>query len=395
MKYVHILLIVTAYLLLPGNVQAEPRTIHVEWQYPYNGVIDGFRLYHLNSQICETRDPAATSLDCNVDFPDGAAEFYMTSFRADGSESEPSAPLTYIFSSALQAKFTIDNLEGVSPLRVAFDASGSTGSIISYNWIFGDGETASGRTVTHLYTLQGTYTATLVVKDNLGATHRQSTSIVVNPPAAAKIPPKAVISASKAVGKTPLQISFDATGSSDADGTIVSYAWDMGDGGAATGAKVDYTYTTPGTYNPVLLVTDDTGLTDTATTPVIVDEPASTTNSPPAAIITITSSSGYAPLTVRFTADKSYDPDGQIDSYTWNFGDGSSAEGPSVTHTFYQPANYQVSLKVTDNSGATDTTRRVIKVKDSSHKPAQKRLPPSILSVYKLLLKGAKGNEAP
>jgi PKD repeat protein len=59
-------------------------------------------------------------------------------------------------------------------------------------------------------------------------------------------------------------VNFSATGSNDPDGTIVSYAWDFGDGNTASGENVSNTYLQRGVYIAVLTVTDDQGLTSTA-----------------------------------------------------------------------------------------------------------------------------------
>ncbi len=62
-------------------------------------------------------------------------------------------------------------------------------------------------------------------------------------------------------------------------------------------------------------------------------------------------------LTVTFDASSSYDDDGYIVNYTWNFGDGSSetTSQPTIQHTYSQPGTYQVTLTVTDNDGLVST----------------------------------------
>ena len=65
---------------------------------------------------------------------------------------------------------------------------------------------------------------------------------------------------------------------------------------------------------------------------------------------------GYIPLTVRLDAADSYDPDGDIASYRWSFGDGGAATGASVVHTFATPGRHTARLEVTDNEGATAAT---------------------------------------
>ncbi len=75
--------------------------------------------------------------------------------------------------------------------------------------------------------------------------------------------PTAVLSADPTSGLAPLTVNFSATGSSDADGSIVSYLWNFGDGGSQSGATAQRVYSVPGTYTATLTVTDNAGLTDT------------------------------------------------------------------------------------------------------------------------------------
>lgn len=163
------------------------------------------------------------------------------------------------------AEFTLNPTEGEAPLPVDFDASTSSvqapRTIASYSWNFGDGNTASGVTAAHTYTTPGQYTVTLTVTDSVGLTSESSNTVTVVAPKAA---PTAAAVATPSTGPAPLAVTLDASGSSDSDGTIVSYSWDLGDGGSASGAVVNHTYSTPGTYVATVTVTDNHGLTDTA-----------------------------------------------------------------------------------------------------------------------------------
>ncbi len=83
--------------------------------------------------------------------------------------------------------------------------------------------------------------------------------------------------------------------------------------------------------------------------------PACTTlapaNMPPQAAFSTNPSSGEAPLQVSFNASASSDPDGQIVSYTWDFGDGSSAQGMTTSHTYQSAGVYSIRLTVRDDDG--------------------------------------------
>lgn len=69
---------------------------------------------------------------------------------------------------------------------------------------------------------------------------------------------------------------------------------------------------------------------------------------------------------ITFDGSKSYDPDGTIVSYHWEFGDGSSGEGMTVTHAYSEPGSYTVTLTVTDDGGLTGSDTAIITVEEAS-----------------------------
>jgi PKD repeat protein len=148
-------------------------------------------------------------------------------------------------------------------------------------------------------------------------------------------------------------VSFDGSGSSDPDGSIASYSWDFGDGSpAGSGATPEHTYTTEGTYDVTLTVTDNLGRTGTKTVEVSV------VNEAPVAEFSATQSE----LSVSVDGTASEDPDGSIAAYAWDFGDGSNDTGPTASHTYAAGGTYDVTLTVTDNQGATDSTTKAVTV---------------------------------
>ncbi|MHB8790251.1 MAG: PKD domain-containing protein [Desulfobulbaceae bacterium] len=304
-----------------------------------------------------------------MDQPDGEVLFTITAIFQDGTESLHSAPFSYIFSTTLKAQLTAVPLEGQTPLPVAFDASSSTGTILSHDWAFGDGNTAAGNTASYIYATAGNYTVTLKVTDNIGAIDRETVSVMATSASALNNPPVAVISSSSSVGDAPLDVAFDGSGSSDSDGTILAYYWDLGDGGTASGALAANTYISSGTFYSALTVTDDGGLPDSSSTPIIVSRPPAEENIPPDAVISASASLGTAPLTVAFNALASTDPDGEINSYAWNFGDGTIGAGVNVEHLFIEPGIFIVMLKVTDNMGASSNASYSVIIKTGVPEP--------------------------
>ncbi len=158
---------------------------------------------------------------------------------------------------------------------------------------------------------------------------------------------------------TDLSCDFDGTGSSDSDGSIASYSWDFGDGATATGSTASHTYASGGTYTVTLTVADDDGATDSEAKDVSVTD--GTANSPPTSDFTYS----ITDLTVDFT-DQSTDSDGSIASWSWDFGDGDTSTAQNPSHTYASGGTYTVSLTVTDDDGATDTSAQDVTVTEPS-----------------------------
>lgn len=240
---------------------------------------------------------------------------------------------------------------GTAGTPVLLDGSGSAdpdGTIVAYNWDFGDGNTGTGPSPSHAYVLPGVYNITLAVTDDSGAVDSATTSANIDPAnQAPTADPNGPYS-----GTVNTAVAFDGTGSTDPDGTIVSYAWDFGDGNTGTGSATSHTYLAAGIYNVALTVTDDGGLTNTATTTANIGEvinqpPVANANGPYA---------GTVNLPVAFDSTGSGDPDGTIVAYDWDFGDGNTGTGPNPIHIYVAQGTYNVTLTVTDDSGAVDSS---------------------------------------
>jgi PKD repeat protein len=264
------------------------------------------------------------------------------------------------------ARFTLAPASGHAPLKVSFSAANSTdsdGTIVSYRWNFGDGYKGSGATTWHIYKSKSRRQATLTVTDNYGATGTVTRTVDVLKP---NVLPVARFTLSPAAGHAKLKVSFNAAKSTDSDGRVVSYSWNFGDGYRGSGAIVEHTYKSKNRCKAILTVIDDDGGQDTAAEFVNVLAP----NHPPVASFTLSPDTGYTPLKVSFNANHSNDSDGRIVSYKWDFGDGKTASGRSVTHLFSEKKRFQVILTATDDDGATDTAAGYVRV--LNHAPTAK-----------------------
>ena len=224
-------------------------------------------------------------------------------------------------------------------LTCTFDGSGSSdpdGPITTYQWSFGDGTTRYGGAIESHTFAAGTYTVTLIVYGNGTGTGTQSQTVSVG----VNAPPVASFTSAC----SGLTCSFNASGSSDPDGTIASYAWTFGDATTGSGATVSRTYAAGGTYTVTLTVTDN-GSAASQTAHAV------TVNAPPVASFT----SACSGLTCSFNASGSSDPDGTIASYAWTFGDGTTGSGATANRTYAAGGTYTVTLTVTDNGTATST----------------------------------------
>lgn len=176
-------------------------------------------------------------------------------------------------------------------------------------------------------------------------------------------PPVAVISALPTSGTTPLTVNFTGSNSSDSDGTIVSYAWNFGDGTTSTEPNPVKIYTAAGTFTAVLTVTDNSGLTGTSSVVITATQPPA--NQSPVAVAKADKTSGFAPLTVNFSGQDSSDSDGTIASYSWNFGDGATSSQTNPSYTYNTAGNYTATLTVTDNNGAQSSSSVAITVQQN------------------------------
>ncbi len=267
---------------------------------------------------------------------------------------------------------------------VAFDASESSdpdGTVVASEWdVDGDGTAEkNGSTVSAAYEAYGTKTATVAVTDDDGATNETTVSFYVN------APPEPAIDADTPV-YTDEPITLDAGDSIDPDGDVVAYLWDTDADGAvdANGQTTSVSYPDDGTYEVTLTVEDNNGTTRTATGNVTV------LNRPPQAVAAANESDPTVRSVMRFDAADSVDPDGEVEAYEWDLdGDGSFERmGEAVTTSFAESGNQTVTVRVTDDDGATNRTNVTVDV-NAPPEPAVD-LPSSVLTGEELTLNASE-----
>ena len=220
-------------------------------------------------------------------------------------------------------------------LAVAFNSSTSSGTGLSFDWDYGDGNSGILANPNHTYSVAGNYSVTLIVTDTCGGSDTISKNVQVCDK------PIAVINYSI----NGLTVNYDGSASVGA----VAFYWDLGNGIFNTTSNPTFTYSSKGTYNISLVVTNDCGDTDTAfATIIICDEPTS--------FFTYKIlGSGGGGMTVEFDGTLSQ---GQT-SFLWLFGDGNTnTTSLKPTHVYGVPGLfYEVSLITYSSCGASDTMK--------------------------------------
>lgn len=262
------------------------------------------------------------------------------------------------------AMLTPSTLGGTAPLPVDFDASDSydpDGSIAKHEWdLDGDGfyelDTGTNAFASWIYHDPGTYEMKLRVTDNSGAA--AIAGVTINAYLEENLAPNASIVPDATDIFVDMIVSFDASASDDPDGSIVNYKWDFeGDGDfeydSADSPFADYLYSAPGVFQAAVRVTDNLGATGEGSVQIIVS-----LNDDPVAVLFAMQD---GPTSAAFDASNSFDPDGNIVMYEWDWTtDGSydmnTGDDPYAFYDYGLPGSYIATVRVTDALGATGTS---------------------------------------
>jgi PKD repeat protein len=243
------------------------------------------------------------------------------------------------------------------------------GASEGFSWFidFGDGHEAgwTDAPYSHVYARAGNYFVNVILRDGKGAV----VGLEPMPVAVQDRPPAAVI-AGPDTAYPGRPAAFSGAASRDRDGAVVQYLWDFGEGPKEFGPDVSHTFTAQKTYPVRLTVTDDNGQSSTALLQVdVVDRPPTARA---AADTRLLSAGG----TVSFNGSSSWDPDGAVASWFWDFGDGANATGPLAAHTYAREGTYTARLTVTDDGGAAGSVAMNVTVLKKA-KPLPASPPPA------------------
>ena len=220
------------------------------------------------------------------------------------------------------------------------DLSTADGNITSYHWDFGDDNTSTEQNPSHTYASPGTYNGCLTI-----TAHNPNCSATFCHHVVVTHPPHECYAAFVTNQPDLSQPTIDFTDQSTADGVIVSWEWDFGNGNTSTDQNPSHTYSAPGSYLVCLTITDDSGCTSHFCHHVVVHHA-------PAGVCHAefgVQQPNPNHQTIHFT-DLSTS-DGIIGTWEWDFGDGNTSSEQNPTNTYGEPGTYLVCLTITDEDG--------------------------------------------
>ncbi len=288
------------------------------------------------------------------------------------SKAIPQAPVVEAEPAIVTTPAETINL--LAPIEIEFKANElgidlDKFEIIAYKWDFGDGATSTGDTVLHEYTFKdedGVFEVSLDVsykpkdKQNVEAEKVSFQHLV----SIANIQSSADFVATPASPKAQEKVTFDASSSSDEDGEIILYEWDILNDGTIDGEGVEFSHSfaEPGLYEVKLLLTDN----NSQTAEKIMELEVRSANAISPVVLTNPSDEVLVPgRNYQFDASSSSSVEGSIERFEWNFGDGKQRVGSKVNYTFVDEGLYEVILKLNDSSGNEFLHKRTYTVSTS------------------------------
>jgi len=265
--------------------------------------------------------------------------------NAGGSSAPVTHDVVVTNPAAPTAAFTMNPSSGPFPLTVNF-IDQSTGTPTSWYWDLGDNITSNDQNPTYVYETEGIYTVSLVVTNAGGSSAPVTHDIVVG----GLSEPTVAFTAIPPSGTVPLMVSF--LDQSTANPDISTYTWSFGDGANSNQRNPVHQYTTSGSYNVTLIVTEN-GVAYPLTEEgfVVVNAPGTVT----ANFFAVPSNGGIEPLVVQFYDQSSGSP--APTSWNWDFDDQYAPASEKIStlqspiHNYTKAGNYIPKLTVSNSQG--------------------------------------------
>ncbi len=246
-----------------------------------------------------------------------------------------------------------DGLEGQSLSFSATASDPGINDVLSFAWDFGDGNSATGLSASHAYVDDGAYWVTFTADDGDGGLTEEAHWVTVTNVA----PTVDVPVVASTVNEGDI-VSLSAT-ATDPGGDVVSWTWDFGDGTpGSSGNPVSHTWADEGSYTVVATANDgDEGLGSNSTTVEVQNVPPSITS------LALPDAEEGSPVLLSAVVT---DPGADALTVSWDLGDGATATGSSVTHTYADQGTYTINAEVTDGDGGSDSLGGTVVVTNAS-----------------------------
>lgn len=216
-------------------------------------------------------------------------------------------------------------------------------------WEFEDGVRLEGETVARSFPNPGVVAFTIHVNDGEGLANS-----VASQPASIRVNQPPIVVTDRTIRSNTLQIPLDASRSYDPDGSSVRVTWILPDGSRRNESAFVWTAPRGGMHPISLLVDDGEGLGNSR-----VAQPVQVlVNRPPVAVVDSLLEACSGNLVI-FSSARSYDPDGDLFTTTWDFGDGSISTENNPVHRYSEPGLYLVKLTLNDGFSAQPTVATI------------------------------------
>jgi len=238
-------------------------------------------------------------------------------------------------------------LGGVTKFFAEVDVDPAT---LTFIWDFGDGSTAQGQSVEHVYTSAGRFNATVIASDGTNSqSDTTEVNIIIVTPTPTSTPPRQVFDAkctSPVVAKSPTNCIATLTGA-----TNVTFIWNFGDNSSEEeGASVSHIYEMPGIYPVTVKANNPNGPSQSKTFDVqVTQEPITGLDFTYPSLI-------LANIPATFSASVQTGTNVQ---YVWTFGDGSTSIGNPISHPFTRRGPYNVSVRAYNSISEATTLKSI------------------------------------
>jgi len=234
-------------------------------------------------------------------------------------------------------------------------SSTSVGYVTQWIWDFGDGNGVTinhpgNPNVLHTYLNPGVYSVSLTIKASDSCTDTETQLITIHP--------NPVANFDFTLACEGQQVSFSDLSQNNGGGSLVQWNWDFGDplSGVANYSTLQnpgHLFTSPGTYQVMLVVATSNGCSDTLTRQVIVKpEPA----------VDFTTQNNCQNNDVLFEPNTAVMSPGAIATWNWDFGDGGFSPSQSPSHTYSTAGTFNVTLTVIDTAGCSNSITKPVTI---------------------------------